>query len=141
MKLILLIAILFSPVIGRAQTASPAALESGTILDIKSIRFAENSASLHDSTEPSLQKIVSVMSTMKETNWKIQGSALFVERDPEALALQRAEAVKKALIKLGVDPARLQTSVFIDNSLKLPTLSLSELAELRRVEFIVVERK
>lgn len=141
MRLLVLIAFLCIAVNADAQLSSQPALESGAILDVQSIRFAENSAVLHDSTKAAVQKVVKIMTAFPNTHWKIEGTALLVEREPETLALQRANAVKGVLVKSGIDPARMNTSAQVDTSPKLPMLSLLELAERRRVELIVLEEK
>ena len=124
-----------------AQSASEPKLESGAILDVQSIRFAENSAELHDTTQAALLKVVKIMTAFRTTYWKIEGTALLVEREPELLALRRADVVREALVTSGIDPKRITTGARIDSSPRLPMLSLLELAERRRVEFIVLEEK
>ena len=65
-----------------AQSDTQPVLGSGAILDVQSIRFAENSAVLHDTTDAALQKVAKLMAAFPTTHWKIEGTALLVEREP-----------------------------------------------------------
>ena len=126
---------------------------------ISSITFAPNTADF-ESVEPdkaaknmkTLKRLAEILNKYKSYNIRIEGHAVNLSwYDPVKaakeekeelipLSLKRAEAVKKALIKLGVNGSRITTVGLGGSHPIVPFSDLKNRWKDRRVEFILIKK-
>ena len=90
-------------------------IEDDRIVIVEPIRFAEGSAQIPAANLPLLDAAAAAMRAYPRVELlEVQGHTSLDERDREALARRRAEAVRDALIQRGVEPDRLVARGYSD---------------------------
>ena len=101
-----------------------------------SVFFKGSSSELPETATKEIKEIASLMRDHRELTLVVEGHTDSVgsERHNYRLGRKRAEAVKKAIVKEGIDPSRVQTISFGDTRAIAPETTEEGLAMNRRVE-------
>ena len=117
-------------------------IENGEIFIIGKVQFRTGSTEIDRSSDPLLDQIAQALDANPQVKKiRIEGHTDNVG-DPklnQKLSEERAESVKKALTKRGVDEDRLQTRGFGEIKPIAPNKSPGGRQKNRRVEFVIVE--
>ncbi len=108
---------------------------------ILNIEFETGSADLSENSKKHIKQIYDVLTNNPDIRLAINGHTDDVgsDKDNYKLSLARAKSVKSALVKLGINPERLETEGFGENSSLVPNDSEENRKLNRRTEFIVID--
>jgi OmpA-OmpF porin, OOP family len=117
-------------------------IEDGKILIIGKIQFTTGSTDIEQSSDPLLDQIAQALDANPQVKKvRIEGHTDNVGGTAlnQKLSEERAAAVKKALVKRGVDGDRLETRGYGETRPIAPNASPGGRQKNRRVEFVIVE--
>lgn len=100
--------------------------------------FARDQATWRSRSQPVLNAVVSILKVHSQLRIRIEGHAAAGDRDPQRVATERAQAVRRAMIAGGIAADRLEAKGYgVDRPL-VPGDSADARDQNRRVEFVLV---
>lgn len=118
----------------------PQEINKGDTLTIRNIQFEYNSAKLTDDSKDGIAKIAELMAAHPYWHVELAGHTDDIGSDAynQKLSTDRAEAVRKALIALGIDPKRMQAIGHGSTLPVAPNDTEENKAKNRRTELIIL---
>lgn len=119
----------------------PVEINAGDTLTIKNIQFEFNSSSLTADSKAGIEKIAELLQSHPEFNAELAGHTDNVgnENYNQILSAERANAVRDALINIGVDAKRLTAKGYGSSKPIAPNDSEENKAKNRRTELIILK--